>query len=138
MTLDIAIAGYLIKEEIGRGGMATVYRALQESLHRDVALKIMSPSLASDDGFKKRFNNEGHIIAQLSHSNIVTIFDIGNYQHYYYFSMEFLPGGTLRDKITQGLPLTEANRPCLTVWAARPCGGRAGSIQSRPPPRDHK
>ncbi|MEZ5591076.1 MAG: protein kinase [Gammaproteobacteria bacterium] len=99
------IPGYGIEREIGRGGMATVYLALQESLNRHVALKVMNPVLTTDEDFKARFLNEGHIVGQLSHSNIVTVFDIGVHDNHYYLSMELLRGGSLRDKIRQGMPL---------------------------------
>ena len=102
------IPGYKIEREIGRGGMATVYLALQESLNRHVALKVMNPVLTTDEDFKTRFLNEGHIVGQLSHSNIVTIFDIGAHDDHYYLSMELLRGGSLREKIKQGLPLGQA------------------------------
>ena len=108
MQATITIPGYELKQELGRGGMAMVYRAVQESLNRDVALKIMNPTLAGEESFKKRFLNEGHIIAQLTDPNIVTIFDIGVYEHHYYLAMEYLPGGTLKDKCDQGLPTDEA------------------------------
>lgn len=102
------IPGYQIEREIGRGGMATVYLALQESLSRHVALKVMNPVLTTDEDFKTRFLNEGHIVGQLSHSNIVTVFDIGAHENHYYLSMELLRGGSLREKIQQTLPLNQA------------------------------
>jgi serine/threonine-protein kinase PpkA len=101
----IQIDGYKIERVIGRGGMATVYLAVQESLNRHVALKVMNPALTTDESFKKRFLNEAHIIAQFNHYNIVTVFDFGAHEQYYYLCMAYLPGGTLKDKIRQGLPL---------------------------------
>ncbi|MEE4379840.1 MAG: protein kinase [Candidatus Competibacteraceae bacterium] len=102
------IPGYRIEQELGRGGMATVYLATQESLSRHVALKIVAPTLAADSNFTARFLKEGRIIAQLNHPNVITIFDCGAYGNYYYLSMEYLSGGTLEDRITQGLPLVDA------------------------------
>ncbi len=102
------IPGYKIEREIGRGGMATVYLALQESLSRKVALKVMSPALSADEDFKTRFLNEGHIVGQLNHSNIVTVFDIGTHDSHYYLSMEYLPGGSLRDRIRKHLTVAES------------------------------
>ncbi len=102
------IPGYKIEREIGRGGMATVYLALQESLNRKGALKVMSPALGADEDFKTRFLNEGHIVGQLNHSNIVTVFDIGTHDNHYYLSMEYLPDGSLRDRIRKGLPVEES------------------------------
>ena len=85
--------------------MATVYLAEQESLSRYVALKIMKQALVADADFCKRFLNEGRLIAKLSHPNIVTVYDIGAAGGIHYLSMTYLPGGTLRDKIHEGLPL---------------------------------
>ena len=97
------ISGYSIVREVGRGGIATVYLAVQESLQREVALKIMSPALTSDPNFTKRFLNEGLTIARLNHPGIVTIYDISvdGYQHY--IAMEFLQGGNLKSRIGTGL-----------------------------------
>ena len=85
--------------------MATVYLAVQESLSRYVALKVMNQALVADADFCRRFLNEGRLIAKLSHPNIVTVFDIGASGGIHYLSMTYLPGGTLRDKIHEGLSL---------------------------------
>lgn len=102
------IPGYRIESEIGKGGMATVYLATQESLERKVALKVMSPSLAADRTFCTRFLKEGKIIAQLKHPNIVTIFDIGCHESLYYMAIEYVGGTNLKQRIQQGLPPDEA------------------------------
>ena len=64
------IPGYSIHEEIGRGGMSTVYRAVQESLQREVALKVLSPELSEDKEYCEQLINEGKTIAKLAHPNI--------------------------------------------------------------------
>ena len=97
------IPGYTIVRELGKGGMATVYLAIQDRLDRQVALKVMNPELAVDSTFTERFIKEGRIIDQLRHPFIIPLFEFNFYEHYYYFSMEFLPGGTLSQKIQQGL-----------------------------------
>ena len=102
------IPGYQIERELGQGGMAIVYLALQESLHRHVALKVIKPVLTTDEEFAQRFLREGRIIAQLSDPHIVTVYDIASHEGTYYLSMEYLPGGTLQQRIRSGLPLTEA------------------------------
>jgi serine/threonine protein kinase len=102
------IPGYQIERELGQGGMAIVYLALQESLHRHVALKVIKPVLTTDEEFAQRFLREGRIIAQLSDPHIVTVYDIASYEGTYYLSMEYLPGGTLQQRIRNGLSLTEA------------------------------
>jgi len=102
------IPGYTILRKIGRGGMATVYLAVQESLDRQVALKVMQPASVRDETFTERFLKEGRIIAQFQHPQIITVYDFGSCGSDYYFSMEFLPEGTLAQQIEQGLSLERA------------------------------
>lgn len=101
----VQIAGYGIDYEIGRGGMATVYRAVQQSLGRQVAIKILMHGPEEDSDFVLRFKKEGRILAQLLHPNIITIYDVGiSEDNRLFISVEYLPGGTLKDRIRQGLP----------------------------------
>jgi serine/threonine protein kinase len=102
------IAGYTTESVLGAGGMATVYLAVQESLSRHVALKVMNQILMADADFCRRFLNEGRLIAKLSHPNIVTVYDIGASDRFHYLSMTYLSGGTLRETIRRGLPLDYA------------------------------
>lgn len=88
--------------------MATVYLAIQESLDRQVALKVMQSNLLRDENFTERFLKEGRIIAQFQHPQIITIYDFGSHDSHYYFSMEFLPEGTLAQQIERGLSLERA------------------------------
>ncbi len=97
------IPNYTIERELGRGGMATVYLAVQDMLHRYVALKVMLPELIRDENFRKSFLSEGSTIASLQHSNIVSIHDIGiTDDSVFYMAMEYLSGGSLRDILTKG------------------------------------
>lgn len=89
------IGRYQIQEEIGRGGMARVYRALDPSLQRMVALKVLSPQLAVDPEFAERFQREAITAANLRHPNIVLIFDVGEEDGLRYIAMEFVEGRTL-------------------------------------------
>lgn len=98
------ITGYTIERQIGQGGMAVVYRALQESLRRPVALKVMNPLFADSPEFSERFLNEGRLLAALQHSHIITIYDIGVSDAYHYISMEYVDGGDLRQRIRHGIP----------------------------------
>ncbi len=102
------IPGYTILRELGQGGMATVYLARQERLGREVALKVMKPQALGGDEFIARFIKEGQIIARLQHPQIITIYDLDVAEGLYYFSMEYLPGGTLLDEIKRGLPASRA------------------------------
>ena len=95
------IPGYRIVKEIGAGGMATVYLAIQESLHREVALKVMTPGLSVDETSCHRFLKEGRIAAQLSQKNLLTVYDIGVHENQYYMASEYLSGGTVRDRMPQ-------------------------------------
>ena len=106
--LNLSIPGYHIERELGRGGMAIVYLALQESLERQVALKVIKPALTADEEFARRFLREGRIIASLNNPYIVTVYDIAAHEGVYYLSMEYLPGATLKERIQAGLPLEQA------------------------------
>lgn len=104
----IQVPGYTILRELGRGGMAVVFLARQDRLGRDVALKIMQPQALASDDFTARFIKEGHIIARLQHPQIVTIYDLDIVDGLHYFSMEYLPQGTLSERIQRGLSPQEA------------------------------
>jgi serine/threonine-protein kinase PpkA len=101
-AVDIDIPGYKIIRPIGEGGMASVFLALQESLDRQVALKVMSPVLAANAEFASRFLIEGKITAKLQHPNLVTVHDIGTYKGVYYLAAEYIGGGTLKDRLAEG------------------------------------
>ena len=101
--MNIVIPGYDIEGEIGEGAMASVYLATQRSLERKVALKVMAAALAADPTFCERFLREGKTLARLSHPHTVTIHDIGNVGELYYMAMEYLPNGTLKERIAAGL-----------------------------------
>lgn len=102
------IPGYRIIREIGKGGMATAYLAIQESLDRKVALKVMAPALVADEGFCQRFLKEGRFIARLNHPHIVTVHDIGERNSLYYMSLEYASAGNLEDRIKKGMSVEEA------------------------------
>jgi len=105
------IPGYEILEVLGQGGMATVYLAKQLKFDRIVALKIMSPQLASDDTFKERFIHEAKIVAKISHPNIVAVYDVGEHDGHNFLSMEYHDGGDLKAKIRGGINIKE----CLYI-----------------------
>ena len=95
------VGGYRILERIGRGGMGTVYLANQVSLNRTVALKILSPRLASDPAFVKRFEAEARAAGRLNHPNIVQVYDVGSARDLHYFSMEYIENGSVQDMATR-------------------------------------
>lgn len=93
------IPGYKLVSKLGAGGMATVYVAVQESLHRQVAFKVMAPHLAKEPGFAERFMREARIVAKMQHPHIVSVFDVGGHQGVYYLAMELLTGGNLAERL---------------------------------------
>ena len=96
---------YTILEELGRGGFATVHRAHDPDLKRDVALKILHPALMADPDFIRRFENDARAAAQLDHPHIVVIHELGQAGGRMYIAMQFLPGGSLADRIQRDGPL---------------------------------
>jgi serine/threonine-protein kinase PpkA len=113
----IDIPGYKIIKELGKGGMAVVYLALQEGLDREVALKVMSPALAADPSFGERFIREARIVAKLSHPQIVTVFDVGQHDNHSYIAMEYHNGGDLKDRIDAGKVTVEQGITVIALIA---------------------
>ncbi|HNG75906.1 MAG TPA: serine/threonine-protein kinase, partial [Candidatus Obscuribacter sp.] len=104
---------YTVLEEIGVGGMGVVYHCRDELLLRDVAIKMLLPSLMADKKNLEVFKEEARLAAQLEHPNIVTVYDIGvesrSGRDHHFVAMEYLPGGNLANRVTQGaLPLEHA------------------------------
>ncbi|MHC9539713.1 MAG: protein kinase [Vulcanimicrobiota bacterium] len=104
---EVSFEDYRVLEEIGRGGMTTVYRAIQISLEREVALKVIHDYPADDSNFVGRFKREALIAASLDHPNIVKIYDVKEEGGKLFISMEFLRGSSLRDVIIHRRPMQE-------------------------------
>ena len=123
--LVIEIPGYRIVRPLGRGGMASVHLAIQESVDREVALKIMSPALLADPNFGERFLREARIAAKLRHRHVVGVHDVGKVGDLHYIAMEYLTGGAILHKdgrprdvafaLRHGKPLSLKNRLGATV-----------------------
>ena len=96
---------YRIINQIGKGGMATVYKAYQASVDRYVAVKVLPSQLAESKEFAARFQQEARIIAKLEHPHILPVFDYGESEGVAYFVMRYLDAGTLKDKMESGRPL---------------------------------
>ena len=97
---------YRILEELGAGGMGVVYRARDEQLERDVALKVLPPGTLGDDSARRNFRKEALALAKLNHPNIETVFEFGSQDGTDFLVLEYLPGRTLAQMIASG-PLTE-------------------------------
>jgi serine/threonine protein kinase len=99
------IAGYLLKEQIGQGGMAVVFRAQDERLNRTVALKILAPALADDEAFRQRFSRESKAAAAVDHPHIIPVFEAGEAGGALFIAMRFVSGGDAHSLISQNGPL---------------------------------
>ncbi|MCI0650811.1 MAG: protein kinase [Planctomycetes bacterium] len=101
LAIGTVVNGYRLDEVVGAGGMSVVFRARQLSLDRNVALKVLRKDLGADPNFARRFLNEARALADLSHPNIVQVFDQGVYAGNYYLVMEFIDGASLRHVLAE-------------------------------------
>lgn len=101
---------YELQEPLGRGGMASVYRALQPSLGRSVAVKVLSLSQLPDPTLPERFRREARMAANLLHPNIVPVYDFGEWNGHLFIVMALLSGGTLRERMHGPMPMQLAIR----------------------------
>jgi len=108
--------------------MAAVYLAVQESLERPVALKVLDQTFADDPAFSERFLNEGRIIASLNHGNIITIYDVAIVEGLHYISMEYVEGGDLKARIGAGMEPTTAVALVETMGGCLDFAHRAGVV----------
>jgi serine/threonine-protein kinase len=121
---------YQITQRLARGGMATVYQAVDLRLTRTVAVKVMHIGLGDDAEFARKFDREARSAARLSHPNVVSVFDQGHDNGRPYIVMEYVDGQTLRDVISRDAPLTplralETIEPVLSALA---CAHEAGLV----------
>lgn len=107
--IGAVVSHYKIVEQIGAGGMGVVYLAEDEQLHRQVALKFISPLAAADEHAQRRFLREAQAASALDHPNIATVYEVGNYQTQPFIAMAYYRGETLKRRIERGaLPIPEA------------------------------
>ncbi len=95
------IGKYKVKQQIGRGGMATVYLGEDPTFGRQVAIKVLPEQFVKDDEFQKRFNQEAQVIAALEHAAIVPVYDFGQVGEQPYLVMRYMPGGSLASRIKE-------------------------------------
>ncbi|MFG2602477.1 serine/threonine-protein kinase [Streptomyces sp. NPDC048514] len=114
------VAGYRVESELGRGGMAVVYRARDLRLERTVALKLLAPELARNDTFRKRFTHESQVAAAIDHPHIVPVFEAGETDGVLFIAMRYVSGSDLRHllDLRGPLPLQDAVRICAQVASA--------------------
>src|SRR5262245_11116012 len=131
MPLDSGtrLGSYEIVAPAGAGGMGEVYRARDTRLGREVAIKVLPPSLATEPEFRERFQREARIISQLSHPNICTLYDVGEDAGSAYLVMELLDGETLATRLQRGaVPIEEALRIAIAIASALDTAHRAGIV----------
>lgn len=101
--MALRLPGYRITQRLGKGGMAHVFLATQHSFERQVAIKILTPSLSVEPRFAEQFMREARTVASLNHPHIVPVYDVGEYEGYHYLCMEYVTGGSLKARIQSGI-----------------------------------
>ncbi|HLJ95665.1 MAG TPA: protein kinase [Gemmataceae bacterium] len=122
------LGDYRILREIGRGGMGIVYEAEQEALGRRVALKVLLGPAAQDTKMLARFRRESRTAAQLHHTNIVPVFDVGQQNGLCYYAMQFIRGQALDEVFRELQRLQTGSKPGSAKEAAAPAGFLARSL----------
>jgi serine/threonine-protein kinase len=112
------IGQYLLTALIAPGGMSTVFRAHDERLDRDVALKLLSAELSEDPGFRDRFQRESRVAAGIRHPNILPVFDAGDWQGQLYIAMQLVEGPDLALIIERGGPIPPARTASIISQVA--------------------
>ena len=113
------VGGYRIIERVGRGGMGTVYKAEQVDLQRIVALKVISEEHTKDKDFVDLFIHEARAAAKLNHPNIVQVYDVKRHNEYYYFSMEFVSGGSVQEILNKQKKISADQSVQMVLDAAK-------------------
>ncbi|HKH41971.1 MAG TPA: serine/threonine-protein kinase [Solirubrobacterales bacterium] len=101
MKRRLAGERYELEDRLGHGGMATVYRARDLKLDREVAIKLLADNFAGDDEVRNRFSREARLAARLDHPNVVQVFDVGEDEDRPFIVMEHVAGGTLEDRLSR-------------------------------------
>jgi Protein kinase domain len=112
------VAGYQIAEQIGTGGMAVVYRALDLRLDRSVALKVLAPRLAEDDAFRQRFIRESRAAAGVDHPHIIPVFEAGDADGVLFIAMRYVSGGDVRSLIQSEGRISPGRATAIAAQAA--------------------
>jgi serine/threonine-protein kinase len=113
------IAGYKILAKIGQGSMGSIYKALQISMDRIVAIKCLAPQYAQNERFRDRFLREARAVARLNHPNIIQGIDVGESNGIHYFAMEYIDGPTVGELLKRGGALDEKRALNIVTQVAR-------------------
>src|ERR1700720_4253906 len=126
------LSHYRIVEKIGAGGMGVVYRAHDEQLDRDVALKVLPAGMLVDEAARKQFRKEALALAKLNHPNIETVFEFSTQGGVDFLAMELIPGSSLRERLKQGPRAGGAGfRLANTIRQRIGCGSQTRRSPSR-------
>ncbi len=139
MANDTVLNGrYRLVAQQGSGGMAVIYKAIDQALGRTVAVKILRPSLTNDPAFLARFRNEARSVANLAHPNIVTVHDVGSDGSTHYIVMEFIEGQDLKRiiKAAGALPVDRALNLAIQICAGIGFAHRAGLVHADVKPQN--
>ena len=118
LPAGFALGQYRIVAPIGRGGMATVYKAHHPGLDRDVAIKVLPEFFAEDEGYRERFQQEARSVARLKHPNILNVFDFGQEHGISFLVLEMVEGGTLAERLGRPMDLEDVVRILRPIASA--------------------
>jgi len=113
------IGAYTVQSKLGEGGMAVVYKAYHARLRREVAIKLILSQIAQQPDFRARFEREAQLVASLQHPNIVAVYDFGDFGSQSYLVMQYVGGGTLRDRLRGGHALDPRQATLYAVQMGR-------------------
>ena len=126
---------YRLEARIGAGGMSTVYRAVDETLQRNVAIKLMNREVSSDSDHLVRFKREARAVAQLSHPHVVGVIDAGEDDGRSYIVFEYVKGETLKERIRRLEPPADITEAVALLDRDRPGARHRARAPHRPPRR---
>ena len=124
----VQVGPYRVVEQVGRGGMATVFKAYQPALERMVALKVLPEVLAEDPQFRERFRREAVAIAKLRHPSILAVFDHGEFEDQLYIVTEFVEGGTFASELGKPLGVERTVQVLESIASALDYAHRQGVL----------
>src|ERR1700680_3808247 len=136
-TIGSLISHYRILEKVGSGGMGVVYRARDEQLERDVALKVLPSGTLSNDASRRHFRKEALALAKLNHPNIETVYEFDTQDGMDFLVMEYVPGNTLAERLAAGaLPEKEVVSLGMQIAAAMEEAHSRGIVHRALKPRN--